>query len=69
MEDEESINEGPKSVTMDTAGQVLLVAEGGKGGMGNFSLAGNGTRRQMSLVNIMEYHQFSAVIFYTFLLL
>ena len=43
-------SENTRSVTLDTLGQVLLVAEGGKGGVGNCGMDGSGARKQMSLV-------------------
>ena len=43
-------SENSRSVTLDKLGQVVLVAEGGRGGSGNYCLIGTGGRKQMSLV-------------------
>lgn len=48
------IDKDVQAVSLDEPGQVLLVAEGGRGGIGNQNMAGTATRRQKSLVSERE---------------
>mmetsp|Transcript_12417 Transcript_12417/g.18611 ORF Transcript_12417/g.18611 Transcript_12417/m.18611 type:complete len:456 (+) Transcript_12417:3-1370(+) len=45
----DSNDDNSSAVSLDEPGQVLLVAEGGRGGIGNQNMAGTATRRQKSL--------------------